>query len=77
LAQGRLVTNRCEAFLNVRTVDHGDRMTQGRGLSGLLAGLLGLAAFATFGALTVLYMTDMGAEVMRAVIAAVTPSAHP
>jgi hypothetical protein len=44
---------------------------------GLLAPLFGLVAFMALGALVLLYMADAGADVILAVIAAVTPGAPP
>jgi uncharacterized membrane protein HdeD (DUF308 family) len=44
-------------------------------LRGLAARLFGLLAFMTLGALVVLSMAGVGADVILAVIAAVTPSA--
>lgn len=46
-------------------------------LRSLVALLFGLAAFTTLGALLFPYMVDVGADVMLAVIAAVTPPAAP
>jgi hypothetical protein len=39
--------------------------------------LFGLIAFTTLGVLVLLYMTEVGAEVFLAVIAALTPPAAP
>jgi hypothetical protein len=45
--------------------------------SSLLARLFGLVAFIALAALVLLYMADVGGNVLLAVIAAVTPSATP
>ena len=44
-------------------------------LRGLVALLFGFVAFMALGALVLLYMTDVGADVLVAVISAVTPPA--
>jgi hypothetical protein len=53
---------------------NGDRNRWAWSLGVVIAGLLGLLGFVTLGSQVLVYMVDIGAEVMVAVIGAVAPA---